>query len=202
METNLWTGIAVTGFVWTIATRQLVMEGVWVVGQQNADIADTLQVRDIVMATIFVFLYMGCTLARWRHLSNTTEPSVCGSNAALCEINLTTCLHSLPFYPIPKILKHLSIGQTPLKVPLLLEASTFPCNTCSLDPSNSAFQTYLNWFSHFRTAHGWLRESLCFTMCVNYALTHDFKKINATINMILKHYYFTAPVFCVKIIGN
>ena len=33
------------------------------VGQQNADIADMLQLRDIDMATIFVFLYMGCTLA-------------------------------------------------------------------------------------------------------------------------------------------
>ena len=46
-----------------IATRQFVMEGVWVVGQQNADIADTLQLRDITVATIFVFLYMGWTLA-------------------------------------------------------------------------------------------------------------------------------------------
>jgi len=34
-----------------------------VVGQQNADIADTLQLRDITVATIFVFLYMGWTLA-------------------------------------------------------------------------------------------------------------------------------------------
>jgi len=42
---------------------QLVMEGVLVVGQQNADIADTMQLRDVAMATIFVFLYMGCTLA-------------------------------------------------------------------------------------------------------------------------------------------
>jgi len=33
-----------------------------VVGQQNADIADTLQLRDVAMATIVVFLYMGCTL--------------------------------------------------------------------------------------------------------------------------------------------
>ena len=33
------------------------------VGQQNADIADTLQLRDVATATIFVFLYMGCTLA-------------------------------------------------------------------------------------------------------------------------------------------
>jgi len=34
-----------------------------VVGQQNADIADTLQLRDVAVVTIFVFLYMGCTLA-------------------------------------------------------------------------------------------------------------------------------------------
>ena len=34
------------------------------VDQQNADIADTLQLRHIAMATIsFGFLYMGCTLA-------------------------------------------------------------------------------------------------------------------------------------------
>jgi len=30
---------------------------------QIADIADTLQLRDVVMAVIFVFQYMGCILA-------------------------------------------------------------------------------------------------------------------------------------------
>ena len=30
--------------------------------------------------------------AHWRHLKNTTEPSMCGGNAALCQITLTTCL--------------------------------------------------------------------------------------------------------------
>jgi len=34
-----------------------------VVGGQNADIANNLQLRDVAMATIFGFLYMGCTLA-------------------------------------------------------------------------------------------------------------------------------------------
>ena len=29
--------------------------------------------------------------AQWRHLANMTEPSVCGSDAALCQITLTTC---------------------------------------------------------------------------------------------------------------
>jgi len=49
---NFGTKIAITSFVWTIATRQLVMEGVWMVGRQNADIANTLQLRDVAMAII------------------------------------------------------------------------------------------------------------------------------------------------------
>jgi len=28
----------------------------------------------------------------WRHLVNTTEPSVCGGDAACCQITFTTCL--------------------------------------------------------------------------------------------------------------
>jgi len=39
------------------------MEGLRVVDGQNADIADTLHIGDVAMATIFGFLYMGCTLA-------------------------------------------------------------------------------------------------------------------------------------------
>ena len=34
--------------------------------------------------------YMG---AHWRHLANTTEPSVCGGDAALCQIIMTTCYY-------------------------------------------------------------------------------------------------------------
>jgi len=29
--------------------------------------------------------------AHWRHQENTIEPSVCGGDAALCQITLTTC---------------------------------------------------------------------------------------------------------------
>jgi len=29
--------------------------------------------------------------AHWRHLKNTTEPSMCGGDAALCQIALITC---------------------------------------------------------------------------------------------------------------
>ena len=41
-----------------MATRQLVMKGVCVVGRQNADIADSLRLRDVAMATTF-WLSMG-----------------------------------------------------------------------------------------------------------------------------------------------
>jgi len=33
--------------------------------------------------------------AYWRHLVNTTEPSVCVRDAFLCQITLTTCLPSI-----------------------------------------------------------------------------------------------------------
>jgi len=31
--------------------------------------------------------------SHWRHLANTTEPSVCGDNVALCQMTLTTCYY-------------------------------------------------------------------------------------------------------------
>ena len=40
----------------------------------------------------FGFLYMG---AHWRHLANTTAPSVCGGDAALRQTTLTTCYYYL-----------------------------------------------------------------------------------------------------------
>jgi len=55
-----------------------------VVGQQNAHIVDTLQLRDVAMSTIFVFLYIGAT---WRIRLN--RP--CAGGAALCQITLITC---------------------------------------------------------------------------------------------------------------
>jgi len=45
-----------------IATRQLVVEGVRMVGQQNADIADTMHIRDVAMANTF-WLLMGYDFA-------------------------------------------------------------------------------------------------------------------------------------------
>ena len=33
--------------------------------------------------------------AHWRHLANTTEASVCGGDAVLCQITLTTCYAAL-----------------------------------------------------------------------------------------------------------
>ena len=58
------------------------------VSRQKADIADTLHLRNVVMATSF-WIYMGTHLC---HLVNRTEPSICGGDAALCQITLTTCL--------------------------------------------------------------------------------------------------------------
>jgi len=54
MATNFGTKIAITGFVLTTATGQLVMEGgLGGRSTSNADIASTLQLRDVAMATTF-----------------------------------------------------------------------------------------------------------------------------------------------------
>jgi len=38
--------------------------------------------------------------AHWLHLANTIEPSMCGGDAALCQITLTTCLCYLMWFAI------------------------------------------------------------------------------------------------------
>ena len=38
--------------------------------------------------------------AHWRHLANTTEPTICGSDVALCRITLTT----YHYYDVPSLL--------------------------------------------------------------------------------------------------
>ena len=63
------------------------------VGGQNADIADTLHLRDVANATIILAFYIWG--ANWRHLANTTEPSVYGGDVPSCQITLTTCLFLL-----------------------------------------------------------------------------------------------------------
>jgi len=52
------------------------MEGVWVVGWQNADIADTLHLRDVATATIFAFLYTGYTMAPSGEYDSAMRPCV------------------------------------------------------------------------------------------------------------------------------
>jgi len=48
-------------------------------------------------------VWCGCRWgACWRHLANTVEPSACGSNAALCQVTLSTCYYccraNVPLY--------------------------------------------------------------------------------------------------------
>ena len=57
--------------------------------------ADFEVIRDIAMATIFLAFYVYG--AHWRHLANTTGPSICGSDATLCQTTFTTC-YSRPVF--------------------------------------------------------------------------------------------------------
>jgi len=53
------------------------------------DTADFKVERDVAMADIVLAFYIWG--AHFRHLGSRTEPSICGGDAALCQITLTTC---------------------------------------------------------------------------------------------------------------
>jgi len=85
MSTNFGTKLLLTGFVWTIATRQLVMYGGLSYLLTECRIADTLHIWDIAMATSF-WLSMGynfgCMIA-----SNTLFDSTGGFSASSYPIS-------------------------------------------------------------------------------------------------------------------
>jgi len=94
METNFGTQFAIIGFVGynfgcMIASNTL-FDSWWVFGVKltDEDIADFKVLRDVAMAAIFWLSIYGVHIGA---LVNTTEPSMCVSNAALCQMSLTTC---------------------------------------------------------------------------------------------------------------
>jgi len=52
------------------------------------------------MATVFSFLHIGCTLAP------PGKPSMCGGDAALCQITLTTCYFYAGRFMLPVIISY------------------------------------------------------------------------------------------------
>jgi len=44
--------------------------------------------------------------AYWRNLANTIKPSMCGSDAAFCQITLTTCYYYYYSYDLKFTVKH------------------------------------------------------------------------------------------------
>jgi len=73
-----------------VATRQLVVEGGLSSNPTEGRYCRYPAPIGRCHDNLFGILYMG---ARWRHLANTAEPSVCGGDAALCQITLTTCYY-------------------------------------------------------------------------------------------------------------
>jgi len=109
--------------------------------------------------TILIIIQLRCIYHDFRKATSCAK--TCRS------IDQSTCffLHSSPFYPAQEIsLQCFSIGQIPQKCPFPWGESTSPCNACSPDPPDSAFQTTFQWFSRFCTIHS--RESLYFTVCI------------------------------------
>jgi len=90
MTTNFGTKIAITCFVWTIATRQLVMGGLR--GRPTkCRYCRYTETKGRCHGKHFLPFYI-CG-AHWRHPADTTEPSLCCCDAVLCQITLTTCYY-------------------------------------------------------------------------------------------------------------
>ena len=83
--TNFWLSMG-HNFGCTIASDTL-FDSRCVLSDEN--IAEIECLRVDFMATIFLSIYGG---VNWRHLANTTEPSMCGAgDAVLCQVTLTAC---------------------------------------------------------------------------------------------------------------
>ena len=91
MATTFWLSMGYK-FGYMIANDTLFDFRGWVFGAKlsDGDIAVLKVLRDVAMATVFAFYIWD---VHWRHLANTTEPSMCGGDAALCQITLTTCYY-------------------------------------------------------------------------------------------------------------
>jgi len=65
MATNFGTKIAINWLCVNDSDKAIGYGGVWVIGRQNADIADTLHLRDVAMTTMFwlpmYWVYIGAT---------------------------------------------------------------------------------------------------------------------------------------------
>jgi len=93
VATNFGTEIAKTGFVRTIAIRQY---GGGLSGRPTeCRYCQYVAPNGRCHGNHFVAFYIWG--AHRRHLASTIEPSVCGGDAALCQIILTTCFILLRF---------------------------------------------------------------------------------------------------------
>jgi len=86
-------------------------------------------------------------MAHWRHLANTIELSVCGGDAALCQLTLTTCCISPKSYA-------LQWARHSLKLPIPIVGASAPhLIHGSLGPPDSASQTVSRSVQPFCTAY-------------------------------------------------
>ena len=60
--------------------------------------------------------------AHWRHLKNTTELSVCGGHAALCQITLTTCF-GIPYTASAKTMVKFDIKESIIRLNVSMNMS-------------------------------------------------------------------------------
>ena len=63
----------------------------------------------------------GVRVHNWRHLANAIELSMCGGDATLCQITLTTCCYTNSIHNTLKMLKLNTVSKLNIK-------AVVPCN--------------------------------------------------------------------------
>ena len=109
MAINFGTHFAITGFVgynfscMIVSDMVLDSRGGFSGSCYPMETAEFEVLRDVAIATILSFYIWS---AHWRHVANTTEPSICDSDAALRQITLTTCYYYCAFSTLTLLVEH------------------------------------------------------------------------------------------------
>ena len=125
-----------------------------------------LQTYACIQHTVIHNTKMSLSTVKWAQWDKTQSKGLLGHSLWLCMALCTIVAHNIaqnrpdnfPSYPPDNHHRSDDVylregGQTPLNVPIHVGASTFPCNTCSLDPLDSASETASWSVQPFLTAH-------------------------------------------------
>ena len=103
------------------------------------------------------------------HIGNTTEPSVCGGDAAFCQITLTTCYYSIHRVSYKRKITNLAtcgIQMSSQRQKQLCHQHQETAVHCRVAVFHSTLTHLINRLQPLHTAHTHTQETATFSWCV------------------------------------